>query len=205
MTPSDLLVRHGVLWREATQHRFLDGIREGRLPAGAVDTWLAQDARFASDLLTFQARLLARAPRPAQAALATGAVALVDELAWFESLSARRGLDLTTRALPATEAYADLLRRLDTAAYPIAITALWLLERVYLEAWRSAAPGAPEYRELVEHWTTPDFAAYVSALETLAALIPLPSDDAGVDATALEVLECERAFWDEALAADPAP
>jgi len=35
----------------------------GMLPAAAFDTWLAQDRRFVGDLLWFQARLLARAPR----------------------------------------------------------------------------------------------------------------------------------------------
>ena len=55
---------------------FLDGVRDGTLPPAAFDRWLAQDALFVADLLRFQARLLARAPRPAQAVLAAGAVAL---------------------------------------------------------------------------------------------------------------------------------
>lgn len=39
-----------------------------------------QDYRFVSDLLVFQARLLARAPRSTHTVLAGGAMALVDEL-----------------------------------------------------------------------------------------------------------------------------
>ena len=74
----------------------LPGIRflmrgEGTITDSAFDRWLGQDALFVGDLLTFQARLLARAPRPAQAVLAGGCVALVAELDWFEVQAARRG------------------------------------------------------------------------------------------------------------------
>ena len=60
--------------------RFLMRCVRARLPDAAFDRWLGQDALFVGDLLTFQARLLARAPRPAQAVLAGGCVALVAEL-----------------------------------------------------------------------------------------------------------------------------
>src|ERR1700682_4997576 len=82
------------LWTAATRHRFLDAVREGTITDLAFDRWLGQDALFVGDLLTFQARLLARAPRPAQAVLAGGCVALVAELDWFEVQAARRGIDL---------------------------------------------------------------------------------------------------------------
>jgi hypothetical protein len=39
------------------------------------------------------------------------------------------------------------------------------LERVYLDAWSCAVPGAPAYREFAVHWTAPRFDAYVEALE----------------------------------------
>jgi thiaminase len=61
----------------ATRHRFLDAVREDTISDLAFDRWLGQDGRFVADLLTFQARLLTRAPRPAQAGLAGGCVALV--------------------------------------------------------------------------------------------------------------------------------
>lgn len=193
-----LLAGHDELWRRATSHPFLAAVRDGTLDRAAFDTWLVQDARFVADLLAFQARLLARAPRPAQPALAAGTVALVEELGWFEELAAARGLDLAAPPLPATLAYAELLHRLDEGPYAVALTALWVLERTYLLAWRTASPAAGAYREVVEHWTTPGFAAYVDALAALAddALAAAP---AGLAATVAEVLEQERAFWDMAL------
>jgi thiaminase/transcriptional activator TenA len=194
---ADLPARRPDAWRDATDHPFLRGVRDGSVPVAAFDTWLVQDARFVADLLRFQARLLARAPRPAQAVLAGGAVALVEELTWFEGLAAGRGLDLAAPALPATRAYAALLARLEEADVPTALTALWTIERTYLDAWSGVLPGAPAYREFVEHWTVPGFAGYVAGLAAAADALPAADPEAVFD----EVLAAEVAFWDMALAA----
>jgi len=194
---AELLLRHADAWRRATDHPFLAAVREGRIPSAAFDTWLVQDARFVADLLRFQARLLARAPRPAQPVLADGLVALVAELAWFEQQAAVRGLDLSAPALPATAAYAALLDRLDAADVPTALQALWTIERTYLDAWSAALPGAPEYREFVEHWTVPGFAGYVAGLEQAADAVGGPV----YDAVFTELVAAETAFWDMAMAA----
>jgi formylaminopyrimidine deformylase / aminopyrimidine aminohydrolase len=194
---ADLPARRADAWRDATDHPFLRGVRDGSVPVAAFDTWLVQDARFVADLLRFQARLLARAPRPAQGVLAGGAVALVEELAWFEGLAAGRGLDLAAPALPATRAYAALLARLEEADVPTALTALWTIERTYLDAWSGALPGAPAYREFVEHWTVPGFAGYVAGLAAAADALPAADPLAVFD----EVVAAEVAFWDMALAA----
>ena len=193
MPTSDLLRDHPSAWDRATRHPFLLGVRDGTLPAGAFDTWLVQDHHYVGDLLRFQARLLARAPRPAQAVLAAGAVALVEELAWFEELAAGRGLALGAPRLPASVAYGELLDRLDAAAVPAALTGLWAIERVYLDAWTAAAPGAPEYAGYVEHWTAPAFAGYVDGLAAAADALGGRHDD-----VVLEVLDAEVAFWDTA-------
>lgn len=193
MPTSALLSDHPAAWERATHHPFLLGVRDGTLPAGAFGTWLVQDHHYVGDLLRFQARLLARAPRPAQAVLAAGAVALVEELAWFEELAASRGLALGTPRLAATVAYGELLDRLDTADVAAALTGLWAIERVYLDAWSAAAPGAPEYATYVAHWTAPGFAGYVDGLAAAADALGGRHDD-----VVLEVLDAEVAFWDTA-------
>ena len=186
-------------WRAATAHPFLTGVRDGTVARQAFDTWLVQDALFVADLLWFQARLLARVPGPARSVLAGGAVALVDELAWFDGQRATRGLTPGAARAPATEDYAALLRRLDAAKPGVALSALWAIERVYLDAWSGAAPGAPEYREFVAHWTAPAFGAYVAGLERAADALP----DGGAPAREFvaEVLAAECAFWDMAVGA----
>ena len=180
------------LWAAATRHRFLDNVRDGTLADTDFNRWLVQDAVFVADLLTFQARLLARAPRPAQTTLAGGCAALVSELDWFDEQATHRGIDMGQPPLPATVAYRKLLQRLDTAPYAAAITALWVIEKVYLQAWTTAASESSPYREFVEHWTDPGFADYVRALEELAT----PD---GHDDVIAEVLSHEVAFWDMAL------
>ncbi len=180
-------------WRGATQHRFLAAVRDGTLPGSAFDTWLAQDALFVAALLAFQARLVARAPRAAQGVLAAGVVGLCQELDWFDGQAAQRGVDLAVAPLPATVAYTGLLHRLDAAPYPVAVTALEVLERVYLLSWSHAAPAAEPFRACVEHWTAPGFAAYVDALGVLAREAGAPAD------AVAEVLEHETAFWQAAL------
>ena len=180
------------LWTAATRHPFLDAVREGTITADAFDRWLAQDVLFVADLLWFQARLLARAPRSSQRVLAGGCAALVDELDWFDEQAARRGLDLAQPALDATLAYRSLLERLDAAPFDDAVTALWALERVYLLAWTTATSPSSPLREFTEHWTHPGFADYVEQLGAIA----VPS---GRDELIAEVLTLEVAFWDMAL------
>jgi formylaminopyrimidine deformylase / aminopyrimidine aminohydrolase len=174
----------------------LVAVREGGLPRAAFDTWLAQDYQFVATLLTFQARLLGRAPRTAQAVLVDGVVALVDELSWFEHLATERDIDLTVPSRPATLAYAHLLAELDTVDLPVALTMLWAIERTYLDAWSFAAPGTPEYRDVVAHWTTPVFAEYVQALA--AAATNAQPDEAAVDDYLPRVMDAEISFWDMA-------
>jgi len=192
---SELLEQHAREWRAATCHPFLDGVREGGLPAGAFAAWLQQDYLFVGDLLVFQAQLLAGAPRGAQAILAGGLVALETELTWFEEHVTRRGLALAAPRHPTTEAYREELDRLLREPFEVGLTALWALELAYLEAWRGAAPGAAEYREFVEHWTLPAFAIYVASLEAHT------SDSPPAEAAWLRIVRLEREFWDMAFRA----
>jgi thiaminase len=197
---AELLADLAAQWSAATRHPFLDGVRDGTVPPAAFDTWLAQDAHFVRDLLWFQARLLARAPRSVQPVLVGGAAALVEELAWFDEQAVRRGLPADAPRQPATEAYAALLTRLDAAEPAVALTALWAVERAYLAAWSAAAPGAPVYRPFVAHWTSPEFAAYVRDLEDAADRL-LPGGGAAAEVTepVAAVLRAEVAFWDMAV------
>jgi formylaminopyrimidine deformylase / aminopyrimidine aminohydrolase len=189
-------------WRAATEHAFLAGVRDGTVSSATFDAWLVQDAHFVADLLRFQGHLLARAPRRAEPVLTAGAMGLVDELQRFGEQATARGLSLTAPRLAATDEYGMLLDRLDASDPAVALTALWALERVYLEAWTSAAPGAPEYRAFVAHWTSPAFATYVAELERVAdALLAdgtaVPADE--ITDVVGRVLSAERAFWDMAV------
>ncbi len=195
------LDHHREEWREAIHHPFLEAVGKGTFPEGAFEAWLAQDYLFASDLLVFQARLLARTPRPAQAVVTGGLAAVEAELGWFEEKAREQGLNLETPRHPTAAAYRDLMMVLDQETYTVAVTALWAIEQAYLEAWRGAAPGHPDYREFVEHWTTEEFAEYVAGLRG-AADAALETAGEGerkqAEAAFLEVSRLERDFWEMA-------
>jgi thiaminase/transcriptional activator TenA len=185
------VARHPEEWGAATRHPFLEGVRDGSLPEAAFGTWLVQDYLFVFDLLRFQGRLLSVAPRAGQRVLVGGLVALEAELGWFESQAARLHLRLDLERHSVTKAYR---RRLLFYAddWARGITALWTGERAYLESWSGMAPGTAAYREFVEHWTHPDFSAYVGELERLV-------EAAGPDEGAfLAVCGLERNFWEMA-------
>jgi len=196
-----LIERYSAEWHAATRHPFLEAIANGSLSAAAFNTWLAQDYLFVADLLVFQAQLLARAPRAAQAVLAAGLVALEAELGWFEGRVQRRGLGPHVERQPTTVRYKAILDRLNGAPYAVAITGLWTLERAYLDAWHGALPCADAYREFVEHWTVPAFGDYVAGLAR-AADLALSSATARVraqsEAAFIDVARMERDFWEMA-------
>lgn len=197
MRAEDLTSRHASAWRGATRHSFLEAVRDGTLPREAFDLWLAQDYLFVCDLLTSQARILARAPRRDRGVLAGGLVAAEAELGWFEEKASERGLDLGASRLPATESYRLLMSSMEEAPYPAAITGVWTIERAYLEAWRSASPPAA-YAEFVEHWTTPEFEEYVTSLERAADDALHEADESereAIEQTFLSVAQLERDFW----------
>lgn len=190
-----LIERFAEDWRAATRHAFLDATRDGTLPVEAFNTWLVQDYLFVGDLLVFQRRL---ASRTALAVVAGGVGDLEDELRWFEHRASELGLDLDAQRTPTAEAYRVLLEALDAAAEPVAIVGLWAIEQAYRDAWQTARPGAPMYRDFVDHWTVPEFDAYVHGLaeaadEALSAATP--DEEADVVATFLRVAQLEAEFW----------
>ncbi len=198
----DLIDRHREAWQSATKHPFLDGAREGSLSQNAFETWLVQDYLFVTDGLAFQSHIVARAPRRDQGLLINGLAALEAELGWFEDQAGRWDLKLDAPRHSTTEAYRDFLNSLEHDPYPAKITALWALERVYLESWINATPGHLNYREFVEHWTTPEFAGYVAGLEEAADDTLEAADKSErerAEAVFVEIIRLEREFWEMAL------
>jgi thiaminase/transcriptional activator TenA len=103
---------------------------------------------------------------------------------------------------PATRAYCDFLLALTYSGYPAQITAIWALERTYLESWDGARPGAHPYREFVNRWTTDGFRSYVGDLQSsvdrqLKASIGEQAREA--EDAFFWVTHYERGFWDMAM------
>jgi formylaminopyrimidine deformylase / aminopyrimidine aminohydrolase len=202
LTADALLTRHAAAWQAATVHPFLAGVRDGSVPADSFDRWLAQDYLFAHALVRAEAHIAAAAPFADVGLLAGGVVAIVGELGWFEEMAARRGLALDAAVHPTTRAYCDFLLALPNSAYPAQITAIWALERTYLESWEGARPGAQPSSEFVERWTTDEFRSYVGDLQAavdrqLEASVGEPAREA--EDAFVWVTHYERGFWDMAM------
>ena len=196
------MTRHAAAWQAASVHPFLAGVRDGSVPADSFDRWLAQDYLFAQALVRAQSRIAAAAPFADIGLLAGGVVATVGELGWFEEMAARRGVALDVVTHPTTRAYCDFLLGLTYAVYPAQVTAIWALERTYLEGWEGARPGARPYREFVERWTTDEFRSYVGDLQAavdrqLEASVGEPARQA--EEAFVWVTHYERSFWDMAM------
>lgn len=206
MKTEGLIKAHESLWRGATEHPYLDGVRKGTLPDGAFEEWLVQDYLFVLSGLVFQSRLAPRAPRRDQSLVIGGLAALENELGWFEEKAKERNLSLEDADKhPINKAYGDLFISLEDRSYPANITALWAVEEAYLAAWTNASPGAAEYREFVEHWTTPEFAEYVGALKEAAdsaLAVATESEKSQAEDSFLEVARLERGFWGIAVPGD---
>jgi thiaminase/transcriptional activator TenA len=184
-------------WHAATHHPFLDGARTGDLPAAAFDRWLEQDRHFVETLTRAWAAILVRAPAHDLALLADGIGAFVAELTWFDDVTATHGRS-PGPVLPATAAYDDHLLRVATQPHVVALAAMWTVEVAYLEAWRTALPGAPAYRRFVEHWTDAAFGEFVARLEAAAdrALREAsPHEVEGAARAVTATLDHEAAFW----------
>ena len=197
MTAQKLIESEAELWRAATHHPFLDGVRDGTLPPEVFARWLVQDYQFGAALTRVEARYLAGAPREDLALLAAGVQAMVAELDWFEEKATERALHLGAPLHPTARAYIDYLYALCDRPYSVQLTALWALERAYLDAWRGARPGAEAFREFVERWTNDAFASCVAALEAATSRVLGHNADAEREAFR-QVARYERAFWEMA-------
>jgi thiaminase/transcriptional activator TenA len=194
MTTRQLIADEAELWHAATHHPFLDAVRDGTLDPAAFSRLLVQDYHFALALTSAEGRYLAHAPRGDLEILAEGIQAMVAELAWFERKAAERGIDLAAPRQPTARAYLDYLQATTYEPYSVQLTVLWALERAYLEGWRTALPGASAYREYVEHWTNPAFAARVEALEAAANRVLADAGEPERDAFRW-IAQYERDFW----------
>ncbi len=199
MSAKDLIEGNAELWHAATHHAFLDEVREGTLAPAAFARWLSQDYHFAVALTRTEARALACAPREDLELLVGGIQAMVAELDWFESKASERAIDLDLPLHRAARAYIDYLCALADEPYSVQLTALWALERAYLEGWRTARPGAPAFREFVERWTSDAFATYVGALEAAANRAIGRGGNAEREAFRW-VAKYEKDFWEMAYA-----
>jgi len=198
-----LLQTHPTAWTKATTHPFLTGCHSGTLQPAQFNTWLVQDFLFVKDFTRLVGRLLGAAPDDHIDVLLAGLGALKDELLWFESKAAERGLDLATPPQPTCQRYCEFMASLAIAPYPVQATALWAIEYAYNQGWQLPGPMPEPYTEFADRWGNPDFTDYVRLLAAQAdqALTTAsPAAQAQAEAAFRRVADLEAAFWQMAFA-----
>ncbi|GMU39386.1 MAG: hypothetical protein AMXMBFR23_02520 [Chloroflexota bacterium] len=183
-----LVEHHRAEWDEATSNAsFITGARDGTLPERSFQRWLVQDRHFIDGLYQAQSRVIPLVTGEARRTLLNGVVALQEELDWLAHRATHLGLDLADEPVDDCLAFTDYLQTLAFVAPSVALTAVWAVERSYLDAWSAARPGAAPYRECVEHWSNDGFRGYVSALHRAA-------NEALRGAAVVEHADAQRAF-----------
>lgn len=194
------------LWDAMLGHPFLRDLREGSLPEPVFTRWLAQDYLFASHSVGVLGALLARAPARHRDLLLDALEAYREELRLFAAEAARLGVPLDAEPGLVTHAYTQFLSATAFGgSYAEAFTALFVLERAYLDAWRFVREGlspASPWSAFVDRWASDEFAAYVGLLE--AELNGLAAEAGPPERAALSrcfelTVRYEIAFWEMAL------
>ena len=130
-----LIERYRNEWDASTSASpFIASVRSGTLDAGAFERWLAQDRHFIDGLYDAQLRIAALASGEARRALLQGVVALQEELDWLAEQSVERGIHLDVEPVDACLAFVEYLHTLSFAPLAVALTAIWTVERSYLDA-----------------------------------------------------------------------
>lgn len=186
-------------WERLLRHPFLQRLRAREVSERSVYAWMEQNFHFAEGLLGLQAQLVHRAPNPHRLVLAHGLVGIVEDLDWMTV----QPIDPQADTHPARERYLAFLRLLGQEPYPVSIVSLWAINRAFHDAWNSAAPSGGPFVDLAEHWTAPEFQAYLHDLAEVAEeawLSASESERERMHALLGEILKLERGSWDMALA-----
>lgn len=195
------------LWMEASQsHPFLQGCITGAVTTAQFDTWLVQDFKYVHHFLAFIKAALQNATIATdQEALQGGVSVIGQELAWFQVMAKERGVDLNVPAMTQTENYAQFMTSMNAESYPHQLVVLYLIEKVYLEAWclvESKGGESGPFAKFAKQWSSAEFRAYVDKLGVMALVAAgscTPAWVEKVQSLFIQVMQLEIGFWDMAV------
>ncbi|KAJ8904207.1 hypothetical protein NDN08_000732 [Rhodosorus marinus] len=200
-TCTELLEKHAGAWEKATQHRFLDGVKTGKLELSQFYTWLSQDYYFAREFSRTVGAVLAECPDEDYELIHGGLWALWDEVLWFKEKAAERNVSLGVPMQEACAEYVSFLRSIRSEPYNVQIMCLWAIEYVYNVAWKGATPSAPAFETFAARWGADSFTEYTIQLREAAdkSMRTLTEDEKKkVEDHFLKIALLETAFWDMA-------
>ncbi|TPX50214.1 hypothetical protein SeLEV6574_g01050 [Synchytrium endobioticum] len=213
--------RYRALYEHATtEARFLSDLAAGRVSDKCFTKWLSEDFHFVMSELRFLGKTLALVPihekwndrdykdaqRMAQGLSEMIHVTSTKELALFKTILAQDDFPPKHRSTIHGTSYTSYLISLPT--FTQCLTALWALEKVYLEAWKYIAKTmlanlkveSPDVlKHCVAHWTSDMNVENVYFLEEGVNKWMTKVGEEEKEACQLvfeRVLEFEIAFWD---------
>lgn len=203
-----LFANQNELWLSASEsHPFLTGCADSTISNEQFNTWLVQDYLYVNSFQPFLLGIIPLSPSVADTEiLASGQIALENELAWFKDRAKERGLQLSASPLPTTATYKQFMETLSDHPYSIQIAILYLVERVYQRAWEVVLEKGGKdglYRQFAQNWGNEGFKAYVDQLEVIAAReIKTQEEEMHVIVLFEKIMKLEVMFWDMAFESD---
>jgi len=190
-----------VKWHTATSHLFLTACKDGTIASSQFDRWLCQDYLYVQSFIRLIGATLAKAPTDDIGPLAKGITIVSAELEWFKGKAKERQIDLDTKDLsPPCSAYCSLMEDLHGAPYAVQLSAIWVMERAYHEAWSNLGTTDPGYQEFADRWGSLEYGQYVDALQAQAdrALRAAPEHLEAARQVVEDIMELEVDFWNMA-------
>jgi nuclear transport factor 2 (NTF2) superfamily protein/thiaminase len=198
---------NAALWLEASQlHPFLQGCITGAVTTAQFDTWLVQDFKYVHHFLAFLKAALQNATVASDQETLQGGVTVVSqELVWFQTMAKDRGVDLNVASMTQMENYAQFMIAMGAESYAYQLVVLYLVEKVYLEAWchvESKGGESGPYAKFAKQWSGAEFRSYVDKLGKMALAASGPFTPAWaekVQSLFIQVMQLENGFWDMAV------
>jgi uncharacterized protein len=159
-----LFAKYKEQWEKSTHsHSFLEGCADGKTTRAQFDTWLTQDFIYVAAFKVFLAAAMKVAPAEDLPVLEGGMAAVDAEYLWFQRKAKERSLDLNVAPLTAMTLYETFLLSLGHLSYAYQVTALYVIEQLYYDAWSSVmqrgGPTGP-YSEFATNWSNEAFREY---------------------------------------------
>ncbi|KAH7340619.1 heme oxygenase-like protein [Rhizoctonia solani] len=212
----------------ATNHPFLKQAGEGTLPTSTLAHWLYQDRIYAAHAYPrFVGLLIARIPFETQdlasfrsdvtrtestnrrilECLSFSLVNIVQEVKFFEttagSIDAQNSSEIEFERQETRNYTAEMARVASLGTLEEGLVFLWVMEKMYLDAWTFASNQAGQERSkgldaFITNWTSDGFKKFVDDLEKLVDLLGIePGSDSWRRAETIwnRVVELEEEFW----------
>jgi thiaminase len=199
-TAESLVAAHDELWPEIAGHPFLVAAGAAALPTETFDRWVVADHWLLVGVRRFLGGLVLAAPDEYARDVLAGAFGPLQAVLDVSRHEAGvRALDLDDEPGPVTLGYTAYLLSTLHDGFDVALAALYATERARLDAWtavRNRSDATSPYRHYLDAWSSPGYAAWVAALESLLGLVAVNGPTGAMYSAFGRVTRFEIDLWD---------